>query len=259
MTKTTIISVHENTGGTQGPLKFQCCLNSFGLPPNCGRHPRCQEHTNGSRCENRSGHDIDLCDDHLKQHKLIIKPSGIQNAGLGLFAASTGRNVRKPCFKKGDLIREFSGRVLKKSDLSYLYDVVSRRGRRNSTLVNVATYAHTIGRVIRDSACLRTAADYSNHANDQEANAEAREDGLYALKNIMNGQEILWNYGEDYWRDSEHSIELSSDETDSMDSVPEEPPAGAYSLNQEPIFSKLILYKPNGVNTKTSSRSRIFS
>jgi len=59
-----------------------------------------------------------------------------------------------------------------------------------------------------DGARVGNETRYINHANDDRANAHVvlklvcgdRRIGMYALRDIKAGEEILFNYGAEYWR-----------------------------------------------------------
>lgn len=101
-------------------------------------------------------------------------------AGLGLFA---GENI-----KKGELIIEYIGNILNKEEAEkvntnqYLFEV-----NRNKTI---------------DGSVRWNIARYCNHACEEAANAESEiKKGrvfVKAIKDIKEGDEILYDYGEEF-------------------------------------------------------------
>jgi SET domain-containing protein len=101
-------------------------------------------------------------------------------AGLGLFAGES--------IKKGELIIEYIGNILNKEEAEkintnqYLFEV-----NRNKTI---------------DGSVRWNIARYCNHACEEAANAESdiKKGRVFikAIKNIKEGDEILYDYGEEF-------------------------------------------------------------
>lgn len=101
-------------------------------------------------------------------------------AGLGLFAGES--------IKKGELIIEYIGNILNKEEADkvgtnqYLFEV-----NRNKTI---------------DGSVRWNVARYCNHACEEAANAESEiKKGrvfVKAIKNINDGDEIVYDYGEEF-------------------------------------------------------------
>lgn len=99
-------------------------------------------------------------------------------AGLGLFA---GEDI-----KKGDLIVEYIGNILNKEEAEniktnqYLFEV-----NRNKTI---------------DGSVRWNTARYCNHSCDGNAESEIKKGRVFiqAIKNIQAGEEILYDYGEEF-------------------------------------------------------------
>jgi SET domain-containing protein len=116
-----------------------------------------------------------LPDHHFK---IVKVKRGV--AGLGLFA---GENI-----KKGELIIEYIGNILnkeeadKKTTSQYLFEI-----SRNKTI---------------DGTPRWNVARYCNHACEEVANAESEiKKGrvfIKAIKNIKEGDEICYDYGEEF-------------------------------------------------------------
>lgn len=101
-------------------------------------------------------------------------------AGLGLFA---GEDI-----KKGEIIIEYIGNILNKEEAEkittnqYLFEI-----NRNKTI---------------DGSVRWNIARYCNHACEEAGNAESEiKKGrvfIKAIKNIKNGEEIVYDYGEEF-------------------------------------------------------------
>ncbi|MFA6608469.1 MAG: SET domain-containing protein [Candidatus Paceibacterota bacterium] len=119
-----------------------------------------------------------LPDHHFK---LVKAKRGL--AGLGLFAEEP--------IKKGELIIEYIGDILnkeeadKKATSQYLFEI-----NRNKTI---------------DGTPRWNIARYCNHACEEAANAESEiKKGrvfIQAIKNIKEGEEIVYDYGEEFFKE----------------------------------------------------------
>lgn len=119
-----------------------------------------------------------LPDHHFKKVKV---KRGV--SGLGLFA---GENI-----KKGELIIEYIGNILNKEEAEkvtvnqYLFEV-----NRNKTI---------------DGSVRWNIARYCNHTCDELGNAESdiRKGRVFikAIKNIAEGDEITYDYGEEFFKE----------------------------------------------------------
>lgn len=117
---------------------------------------------------------------HLPDHHFKVVKTKKGLAGLGLFA---GENI-----KKGEKIIEYIGNILNKEEADkaqtnqYLFEV-----NRNKTI---------------DGEVKWNIARYCNHACEDAANAESEiEKGrvfIKAIKNIKEGDEIVYDYGEEF-------------------------------------------------------------
>ena len=102
-------------------------------------------------------------------------------AGLGLFAVES--------FKRGDFIIEYTGERI-------THDEANRRGGR---------YLFTLNdKVVLDGKGREHTARYINHACMPNAEAIVEDDAhvmIYATKNIRPGEEICYDYGQEYVED----------------------------------------------------------
>lgn len=107
-------------------------------------------HNNGARCRSVSGYDYRFCDRHLLQHyHVVIQPSRIPGAGLGLFAAR--------CFRRGDLIGRFAGELIDNQEYE----------RRYTQSSGFAPYVLGVdNNTSHDESVARTAFSYANDGVD---------------------------------------------------------------------------------------------
>jgi uncharacterized protein len=134
----------------------------------------------------------------LQEKNLLVKKSGLPNAGKGLFT--------KKLIPAGTRIVEYKGKITTWKDVEhdegkngYIYYVkrnhVIDAGNRKSALARYANDAKGIARV----------KGISN-------NAEYIEDGIRvyikAVKDIQAGSEILVEYGKEYWDAIRHNIKI---------------------------------------------------
>jgi uncharacterized protein len=134
----------------------------------------------------------------LQEKILLVKKSGLPNAGKGLFT--------KIFIPAGTRIVEYKGKITTWKDVehdegknAYIYYVkrnhVIDAGNRKSALARYANDAKGIARI-----------------NGISNNAEYTEDGLRvyikAIKDIKVGAEILVEYGKEYWDAIRHNIKM---------------------------------------------------
>ncbi len=110
-------------------------------------------------------------------HKVIVKRS---SAGLGLFA---GEDI-----PKGTCIIEYKGRQIKgqeeyTSTSKYLFEVHARMTIDGRDRSNTARYIN-----------------HSCSPNAEPVTYKARV-YIFAIKNIKEGEEIVYDYGKEYWDD----------------------------------------------------------
>jgi SET domain-containing protein len=110
----------------------------------------------------------------IGNHDVLVKKS---SAGLGLFA--------RDLIKKGDRIIEYVGEKITTEEANkrggkYLFELNSRWTIDGSSRKNTARYV--------------------NHACDPNCEAEIRNGKIFifAKKNIQPGEELTYNYGEEY-------------------------------------------------------------
>jgi hypothetical protein len=163
---------------------------------------------------------LPYCWQHMKKiDGVVAQPSTIPNAGMGLFACDPESSRRTVVFKTGDFITQYAGETLTQPELDERY------GKDG-----LAPYAWAIpGRDdFLDAACVRSigALANSHHGTRQKPNAEieiigdenlseqrrARKNalrafslpkkmmGLVATRPIYNGDEVLVDYGPEYFK-----------------------------------------------------------
>jgi len=170
-------------GHTQfsGPLKSSTCI-----------------HTNpitDVRCKRKVYIGLPYCWQHLaKDKQLKIKPSGLANAGKGLFAFD-GKRDDKIIFKPKQIIANYDGEHINKNTLIQRY---SNKTAPYGIKLSDDNY--------EDGALHRGVGTLPNHTSSRFTNAKlvaGRIDGkpsakVKAIKNIRNNKEIFVNYGKDY-------------------------------------------------------------
>lgn len=137
--------------------------------------------------------------------KLYVDESCIPGAGRGLFAAKE--------IRRGDIVAEYWGDLITEEQASELYS--SGRG--------AYMYRTHDGRVMDADRIEECISKYANDARGMTFqqglvnNARFEERGkrvlLIASRTIKPGQEILINYGKDYWRDRKNQGKESEEET----------------------------------------------
>ncbi len=119
--------------------------------------------------------EVKLPDHHFKQVKV---KRGLD--GLGLFA---GENI-----KKGEMIIEYIGNILNKEEAEkiatnqYLFEVNKNKTIDGSVRWNIARYCN--------HAC--------NEAGNAESDVKKGRVFIKAIKNISEGDEIVYDYGEEF-------------------------------------------------------------
>jgi uncharacterized protein len=111
------------------------------------------------------------------EKKYVVKRS---TAGLGLFATDS--------FKRGDFIIEYTGELVSTDEANH----------RGGQYLFVVSDEKTIDGKGRDNI-----ARYVNHSCKPNAEAELDEEALrvriYAKKKIHPGEEIVYDYGKEFW------------------------------------------------------------
>lgn len=146
----------------------------------------------GLKCKNRVCIGLPDCWLHTYANKYLrAKESNIPGAGKGLFALS--KTEDGILFRKGQIVCAYSGQRISRQELDRRYDDFTApyglcgHGNKNC----------------EDAACERGLGSLANGTLDyRQANIEYRvRKGklcLIATKNIMNGHELLADYGREY-------------------------------------------------------------
>jgi len=146
----------------------------------------------GDRCRNMVAKSLPCCRIHLiKQYFLVIKPSTIPQAGMGLFVHKEGVGNNDIVFRKGDTIVPYQGETLDRQQL------LNRYGDKT------APYGLQVkNNVYIDAATERGAGAAANRRANANArltvNTRANSGSLQANKNIRQGDEIFVAYGNTY-------------------------------------------------------------
>ena len=175
----------------------------------------------GRRCRHTTTYDYQFCSLHLlRDFHLMVAPSRIPHAGMGVFAVSEGtlRRLGKDeaggpipdasvvVFECGEPIGNgFGGEFM--TDKAY-----TRRYGDNSSAYALTWYTDhekkTEGPGIIDGFLARTVSSYCNDALNLtgnktwsfQNNAFWGSNGLEAGTLICHGDEIFWSYGAGYWK-----------------------------------------------------------
>lgn len=180
---------------------------------------RCQYNvTSNVKCQRRVCIGLPYCWQHSKQmYNVRVKDSRI--AGKGLFVETPSRlqhDVRGPVFKKNDFICPYNGKRIKHNKLNRIYPGDC-----------VAPYAWCGTRDCEDAASKRGIGSLANgegpRRNRIQTNARLtqfspklsgkyfgsgpaprnKQVWLQATRDIYNGEEIIIEYGDDYWHTHE--------------------------------------------------------
>lgn len=222
---------------------FECKVNDCG--DHCCRCKYMIKQTDGTerQCKLKSCYDIDYCWHHLRKvYDIRIAPSRIaspdgSSIGMGLFARTnkplpsallaklkagkgTAEERRKYLvFKRTTNMRrpvvigKYVAENISQVQLDERYDYKGEDGKVHE---QTAPYAVTeklrsgVGRQF-DSLCHRNFVSYANDARgtDFKNNAKLKSDlRLIAISNIWQGEEILWDYGVEYWNYDIASIKV---------------------------------------------------
>ena len=162
------------------------------MPPNPDRRvTRCIARTKlGARCKRRTAR-TNLCFAHLDSTlHLKIKPSGIRDAGLGLYTTKR-RHIR-------EVVAPYSGQKIVTNDPEYRGEYVLQTKRTPPP-----PYKYVDARLTTSGA-----GRFSNMArrgNHRKNNAKLGMSVRYGTANVIAkrvipaGGEVLTSYGDDYW------------------------------------------------------------
>ena len=154
------------------------------------------------RCKRKSVLGSPMCFQHLESLKhLKIKPSLIPNGGKGLFAFTKTALGNAIIFKKGENIIEYQGEILSRPQLENRYgDKTAPYGAelKEGVYIDAAGY--------RSIGAFANAPNVARQANAKLItvyNTTPQQIKIKAIRNILNGQEILIDYGKEYRFDEE--------------------------------------------------------
>lgn len=161
-------------------------------------------------CNRRTRKALPYCFWHQRSVlHLIIKKSKIPGAGLGLFACGNTEHKGGVVFKKGDVVALYARKgSATRPTIGEWMDNETGSDRYGECLT--APYGVDSPGKLKfvDTACQRSIASYANGAlSADKANTtpEWQQRGrnlvLVAKRNIHDGEELLWWYGNDYRHD----------------------------------------------------------
>ena len=188
-------------------------------PRICGMQCVAKSKSTGQRCRRRTCIDYRYCNQHLVIHKHLavrmskrLKELGVP--GLGLYAQDPSRTV---VFKKGAIIGEYGGEKMSRDDWNRRYNDPEDKdtgtysagsGNKGSVFDGIAaasavSYANEPSDVAKLLGKSTSYADFKRRYPDVRGNVSTRSVKgvmkMFALKDIRHGEEILFNYGPEYW------------------------------------------------------------
>ena len=167
-----------------GSVPFKCDLEC----------KRCVAITHaGVQCNKRTCKYQPYCPVHLRSSLgLVVKPSKLPNAGLGLF---TLRDIPKKV-----IVCPYEGEEVNRKVINERY------GNEEGDFAPYGIDGTATGKWGRDSACNRGVGSYANHAVESQANVRFASNqrshsiNLVSKKSIPAGSELLVNYGTQYFQ-----------------------------------------------------------
>lgn len=179
---------------------------------NCELESRQCEYVIGSgqsrhRCKLRTRRALPYCWQHAQiVNHVMIRESVVAGAGMGLFACHRDRRAGEVVFRAGDKIALYARKASsgKRAIGEFMSndELTDRYGECITAPYGVDTMNRNVA---VDTACERSIASYANSSRSATtANAAIKwinrntELWLFAKKPIVNGEEILWYYGDAY-------------------------------------------------------------
>jgi len=175
----------------------------------------------GRRCRRTTTYDYQFCSLHLlRDFHLMVAPSRIPGAGLGVFAVSESAlrrlgkdEARRPIPDSGAVVFERGMSIGNGFGGEFLTDKAhERRYGSNASAYAITWYTdgktHTEGPGVIDGFLARTVSSFCNDAVNLTGaqawpfrnNAAWVKEGLQAEALICHGDEIFWSYGAGYWK-----------------------------------------------------------
>jgi SET domain-containing protein len=165
------------------------------LHPSCKRvtrvYPYCWQHAESEL--------------HVRIRPSTWLPKG--NYGLHAAVAMSNSTKRPVVFRKNEIILQYDGEYLTAQEISRRYDKLVIKNHKPYLEEGFAPYAleYDEGRYV-DAAHKRGYAAYINDPDGpvlskQPANAIFDGLNIVAIRDIYNNDEILVNYGKDYWKE----------------------------------------------------------
>lgn len=137
----------------------------------------------------------------LLESAIRVKKSGLPNAGKGLFATLF--------IPKGALIVEYKGEITTWKDVEhndgdngYIYFV-----KRNH-VIDASQHTDALARYANDARGIQRVKGISNNAAYVEVGLKVF---IQAKKDIQPGEEILVDYGKEYWDVIRHNIKVEAE------------------------------------------------
>lgn len=174
----------------------------------------------GTRCRRTTAYDYQFCSLHLvRKFHLMVAPSRIPGAGLGVFAVSESALQRLGKDDAGSPIKDGSTVVFQRGDQIgngfggefMTEETYEQRYGKDTSAYALTWYTNQNsdkqGPGLIDGFLARTISSYCNDAINLtgdpawpfENNAAWVKVGIKSRALITHGDEILWSYGDGYW------------------------------------------------------------
>jgi hypothetical protein len=170
----------------------------------------------GSECEKYTSRVHPYCYSCMvRVFRVSIAPSTQgPDAGLGLFCTDLTKDDGEVVFERGDFICCYMGEYLNEKDILERY--TGTAGGKDSAICCPYAIEVSGGRTV-DGAILRGPAAFANDSKSKAYNAVLCEEpvlGLVASRTIRNNEEVLCDYGKQYWRSKHMRYEIAREEGD---------------------------------------------
>lgn len=124
----------------------------------------------------------------LLEKELEVKPSTIPGSGLGLFT--------KILIPKGTLIIEYKGKITTWKEVKDDWDNVYLYTVNSNHVIDASEQKKSLARYVNDAKGLTRIKGINNNAEFVNRGLQVY---ILSKKNIEAGEEILVDYGNDYW------------------------------------------------------------
>lgn len=135
----------------------------------------------------------------IKDEDLEVKTSGLPNAGKGLFT-----KVHIPA---GTDIVEYTGVITTWKEISHDWDNGYIYYMSRNHVINAKPHVHALARYANDAAGIEKVKHLKNNCVYKR---KGKKIFIHAVKNILPGEEILVEYGKEYWDTIRENIRIEN-------------------------------------------------